>query len=430
MDYSDNIAIIGSGIAGMEASLMLSKAGKKVTLIEKLSLIGGKTIKNEETFPNLDCSTCLVAPIQQEILQDGNINVHTVSEVSKISGNAGNFKVEINKKARYVNLEACLGCGACYPVCPISQMNEWEENLAKKKAIYVPCSGSLPNVPVIDADKCLNLSGQEDCKKCEEACMFGAIDFTEKDEKIELKAGAILAATGYDLLDVSSMESLGYGKLPEVYTAMEFERLFAENGPTEGKLIMRDGETIPSSVAIIHCVGRSETNYCSNVCCTASSKHAHFIHHKLADAKVYNIYSDICLPDKTYQKFHQDVKENSSKFIYQSDKDKMKITKKQDKINIKYLDNKDETQDLKVDMVILANALIPAKGSDELAKVLGVKQDRFGFIEAQPFRVGSVNTSKTGIFVAGCIEGPKDIQNSVIQSEAAVAGILSLLKDK
>jgi len=422
---NDNVLIIGSGIAGMDASLMLSKAGKKVFLVEKLSLIGGKTIKNEESFPNLDCSTCLIAPIQQDILQDKNIEVMTVSTIQKVEGTAGNFKVKIFKKARYVNMQDCLGCGMCYPPCPVSQINEWEENLIEKKAIYVPTSGSLPNVPVIDADKCLRLNGTEECNKCAEACMFGAIDFTEKDEEIEVEVGNIIIATGSDNLDISEMKNLGYGKISGVYTALEFERLFASNGPTEGKLTLRDSEKSPESIAIIHCVGRDEVGYCSSVCCTYSSKHAHFLKHKLPNAKVYNFFSDICLPDKTYQKFYDKVNGHSTEFVYQADRNKMEITQKDDKIEVSYIDKKDAKNSVLVDMVILANAMVPANSSVELYKTLGIEKDKYGFVAAQTFRIGSVATSKPGIFVAGCAEGPKDIQSSVVQAEAAVAQIFS-----
>ncbi len=427
MNTSNNVLIIGSGVSGMEACIMLSKAGKKITLVEKLSLIGGKTIKNEETYPNMDCSTCLVAPIQQEILQDPNIDVLTLSTVEEVQGKSGNFKVKINKKARYVDLIACLGCGMCYPPCPVSLKNEWEENLIDKKAIYVPCSGALPNVPVIDAALCLKLNGSEECNKCAEACMFGAINFSETDQIIELNVGAILIATGYDMLDAGKLQNLGYGKFSGVYTSMEFERLFAANGPTEGKLVLRNLESIPQSIAIIHCVGRDLVGYCSNICCTASAKHAHFLHHKLPDANIYNFYTDICLPDKTYQKFHEDVKSHSSEYIYQKDREKMKIQETDNKLQISYLNNEGKDAAITVDMVILENALQPSRGTDQLAEALGVELDQFGFVEAQTFHIGSVVTSKNGIFVAGCIEGPKDIQNSVLQAEAAVAGIISSL---
>jgi len=428
MSFSNNVLIIGSGVAGMEACLMLSKAGKKVYLVEKLPIIGGKTIKNEETFPNLDCSTCLVAPIQQEILQDDNIEVLTLSRIEKVSGNSGNFQVSINKKARYVDLVDCLGCGMCYPVCPVELKNEWEENLMDKKAIYVPCSGSLPNVPTIDPEHCLHLTGKETCSKCVEACMFGAIDLKAKDELIEIEAAAIIVATGYDLMDIGSIDTLSYGKHPGIYTSLEFERLFASNGPTEGNLTLRGTDKAPESVAIIHCAGRSQAGYCSSVCCMYSSKHAHFVKHKLPEAKVYNFYNDICLPDKTYQKFHEKIKAESSQFILQSNRDKMVITEKDKKLLISYNNKLKKDDSLEVDMVILANAIKPSEDIAELSSVLGIQRDQFGFVASQAFRIGSVATSKAGIYVAGCAEGPKDLQSSVIQSEAAVAQILSIME--
>jgi len=428
MSVIENVLVIGSGVAGMEASLMLSKAGKKVYLVEKLPIIGGKTIKNEETYPNLDCSTCLVAPIQQEILQDGNIEVMTLSKVEKVSGSPGNFTVSINKKARYVDLVACLGCGMCYPVCPVVLKNEWEENLMERKAIYVPCSGSLPNVPMIDSEQCLKLSGKEACSKCMEACMFGAINFTDEDQLVEINVSAIIVAAGYDLMDISTDENLSYGKHPAVYTALEFERLFASNGPTEGNLTLRDSDKTPGSIAIIHCAGRTKAGYCSSVCCMYSSKHAHFIKHKLPEAKVYNFFNDICVPDKTYQKFHDKVKTSDSNFTYQSDRDSMKISGKGEKVLISYMNGKQESASLEVDMVILANAMQPAAGLGDLASTLNIDLDQHGFIAVQTFRIGSVATSKPGIYVAGCAEGPKDLQGSVVQAEAAVSQVMASME--
>ncbi len=423
----ENVLVIGAGVAGMEASLMLSKAGKKVYLVEKQLLIGGNTIKNEETFPNMDCSTCLVAPIQQDILQDPNVEVLTLSEVDKVSGEQGNFKVTIKKKARYINMEACLGCEMCYPVCPVELSNEWEGNLGIKHAVYVSTSGSLPNVPRIDPEHCLKLNGKDkNCNKCVEACMFAAIDFSEKDETLDIDVTGIIVAAGFGTFDAGKLENLGHGKFSAVYSSLEFERLFAKNGPTEGALTLRNSDKKPESVAIVHCVGREEVGYCSSVCCMSSFKHAHFIKHKLPDCKIYNIYTDVCLPDKSYQKYYENTKANNSQLLFQSDPKAMKITEKGGKLEVSYKNGKDTNDTLKVDMVILANSFQPPSDLEKLTKSLDIKRDSFGFIEAEPFNLGSVETSRPGIFVAGCVEGPKDVQSSFIQAEAAVAGVLTI----
>ena len=232
---NSDILIIGAGVAGIEASLMLSKSDRKVHLVEKTSYTGGTTIKFEEVFSNMECSTCMVAPIQQEILHDKNINLLTLAEVEDVKGSIGNITVKIHKKARYVDMENCIGCNACFEPCPVRLKNEFEEHLSERKAIYVPCAGTLPNVPMIDTEHCLRFNGK-DCQACQEACMFEAIDFNQKDEQIELKVGAIIVATGFSTYNVEQSPKYGYGKIDDVYTALEFERLYASNGPTEGKI--------------------------------------------------------------------------------------------------------------------------------------------------------------------------------------------------
>ncbi len=429
MNHSDRVLVIGAGIAGMEASLLLANAGKKVYLVEKLPLIGGNVIKNEESFPNLECSTCMVAPLQQDVLQNPNIEVMTLSTVEKVEGEVANFTITVNKKARYVSLTACIGCGACYDPCPVTLKNEWEENLSEKKAIYVPCPGSLPNVPAIDPEHCLQLTGKQKCSACVDACMFGAIDFSDKDKKVELHVGAIIVATGFELFDPSPLSNLGYGKFPGVYTSMEFERLFASNGPTSGEIVLRDGKSSPQSVAIIHCVGRGEQGYCSGVCCMSSFKYAHFLKHRLPDAKVYNFYSDICVPDKTYQKFFEKIKGEEAEFVFQSSPENITVSKNNDRLSITYEKEKGTKETLSLDMVILACALVPGKETYQLGEILGVELDDKGFFLTSKFQIGSVETSRPGIFVAGCAEGPKDIQNSVVQAEAAAGKVMNCLQE-
>jgi len=423
----DSVLIIGAGLAGMKAGLLLANAGKKVYLVEKLSLIGGMAIKDEESFPNFECSTCMVAPIQQDVLQNPHIETLTLSTVDAVEGSVGEFKVNIKKGARYVSMTDCIGCGMCYEPCPVSISNEWEEDLGEKKAIYVPTAGSLPNVPAIDPQHCTRLNGSDECNACAEACMFGAIKLDDRDEELVIEVGAIVVATGSGIYDVSGLEALGYGSFPGVYSPLEFERLFASNGPTEGELTIRDTETVPSKIAIVHCVGRKEVGYCSSVCCMYSLKFAHYLKHKLPDAVVTNIHSDICVHDKTYQKFYEGVSGADTEMRYCSSLTEVSVSGNGSDLKVSFPDGKGKEQAVEADMVILAAAMVPTEGSAALAGILGIELDGIGFIRSLSENIGSIETSREGIFVAGSAEGPKDIQTSVIQAEAAAGKVMALL---
>ena len=418
--YND-VLIIGAGIAGIEASLLLSKADRKVHLVEKTSYTGGTTIKFEEVFSNMECSTCMVAPRQQELLQDKNINLLTLAEVESVSGSSGNFTVKICEKARYVDMENCIGCDACFEPCPVSLDNEFEEGLSKRKAIYVPCAGALPNVPMIDTEHCLRFIDKKECTACQEACMFEAIDFTQKETQIELKVGAIIVATGFELFDPTQVARYGYNKLNDVYTSFEFERLYASNGPTGGTIILKNGDT-PKSAGIIHCVGRDEKEYCSSVCCMYSLKFNHYLKSKIPDIKLVEFYTDLCIPGKSHQKFYEEMKEKEVDMVRAS---KIEVAKKGKGIAVTYNNGDGEKDSRSVDMVILAPAIQPRHGASELAKTLGIHLDEYGFFKEERPEFSSVVTSKPGIFIAGCAHGPKNIQDSVSQATAAVGKILA-----
>ena len=419
--YSD-VLVIGAGIAGIEASLLLSKADRKVHLIEKTSYTGGTAIKFEEVFSNMECSTCMVAPRQQELLQDKNINLLTLAEVEDVKGSFGNFTVKIRKKARYVDMENCIGCNACFEPCPVSLKNEFEEGLNERKAIYVPCTGALPNVPMIDTEHCLRFKGK-DCKACQEACMFEAIDFKQKDEQLELKVGGIIAATGFKIFDPEQVPQYGYRKFDDVYTAVEFERLYASNGPTEGSIVLKNGKT-PKSAAIVHCVGRDKKGYCSSVCCMYSLKFNHYLKSKIPEIKISELYTDLCIPGKSHQKFYEKMKGTGTDLIRVQE---VKVDKQGKEKTIMY-NNGNKKDSLQADMVILASAIESKDDASDLAKILGISLDEYGFFKEEHSDVSSVTTSKPGVFIVGCAQGPKNIQDSVSQASAAVGKILSLSK--
>ncbi len=417
---NNDVLVIGAGITGIEAALLLAEAGKKVYLVEKTSMIGGNLVKYEEVFPNMECSTCMLAPKQQDLLQNANIELLTLATVESVDGTIGDYTAKIRVKAEYVSAVECIGCGACYEPCPVSVKNAFEENLTDRKAIFVPCPGALPNIPVIDAENCLRFAKGEECSLCQESCMFEAIDYTQEDRELELKVGAIIVATGFDMFEPSANPKFGGGKIDSVYTAMEFERLFASNGPTLGELTLRDGGT-PNKIAIIYDVGKETIGYCPEICSMYPLKFSHYIGHKIENAEIINLYSELNLPGKSYQAFYRDTLKPNIAFNRYED---IEIEANGSGASVVYKLNGHEEK-ITADMVILAPTLVPREGTSELAKLLGIELTQSGFMLSERESLSPVTTSKKGIYVAGCVEGPKDIASSVEQASAAVSKVMS-----
>jgi heterodisulfide reductase subunit A len=424
MTKNKNILVIGAGLAGIEASLLLAKAGRTVHLVEQQSYFGGASIKSEEVVPNMECATCMLAPKQSDILENKNIDLLTLSEVTAIQGEAGNFQVTIHKKARYVSLENCIGCGACFEPCPVESPNAFEENMIQRKAVYVVCAGALPNAPMIDMEQCLRSKGQN-CTACKEACMFDAILFDDKDETMTITVGAIIIATGYSLGDLGQFPEFGYKKLPGVYSAFEFERLRASNGPTSGTITLRDGRK-PGSIALIHCVGRAQKGYCSQCCCMYLAKFAHYAFDQIENVRIYELFQEISIPGKGNQKFFKEVIEKGVQQIRVSS---LSITGNDHDpgLKIAYTNGSAEASIIDVDMAILAPYMEPSPNTKALATVLGVDLDDHGFIKTGP--LDPVTTTRHGILAIGCAQKPQFMSGVTIQAHIAAGQALSLTED-
>ncbi|MBN1393430.1 MAG: CoB--CoM heterodisulfide reductase iron-sulfur subunit A family protein [Pirellulales bacterium] len=433
VDVNPATLVVGGGIAGIQATLELANAGYHVYLLEREPSIGGHMAQFDKTFPTLDCSACILTPRMMEVGQHENVTLLTYSELEEVQGSVGNFKVKIRKKARYVNEDLCNGCGICSEKCPTKVIDDaFEAGLGQRKAIYTPFPQAVPRTPVIDVDACRWFQ-QGKCGVCKKVCPAEAIDFEQKDQFVELEVGNIILATGWKMFDCSRLPQYGYGRLPNVYTSMEFERLCNAAGPTGGKIVLRDGKTEPETVAIIHCVGSRDVkcnSYCSNVCCMAALKFGHLVLEK-TDAEVYSFYIDIRTPHKDYEEFYQRLLGERMHFI------RGKVAEVTDAGRVPFENGKlivqcEDTllgrqRRVPVDMVVLMGALEPQSGAAELARICGISRGESGWYTERHPKLDPVATMTDGVFVAGVCQGPKDIPASVAQGAAAAARVQGMI---
>jgi heterodisulfide reductase subunit A len=428
--------VVGGGIAGIQAALEIADSGFPVYMVEREPSIGGHMAQFDKTFPTLDCAACILTPKMVAVGVHPHITLHTWSEVTQVDGYVGNFTVTVRKKARYINTDLCTGCGICQEKCPKKVVDDvFEVGLSQRKAVYTPFPQAVPNYPVIDAENCIYFDTGK-CKACEKFCPTGAIDFEQQDELIQLEVGNIILATGYDLFDATRIPQYGYGRLANVITSLEFERLCNASGPTNGHIVLRDGETVPQTVGIIHCVGSRDLNYnryCSVICCMQSLKFAHLVKEHTG-AKVYNFYIDMRTAFKDYDEFYQRVLDEGVNFIrgkVAEVTDAARTSEEEGKLIVQVYDTLfGKQRRFPVDMVILSAALEPRRDAKEVAHLFGISCSENGwFIEKHP-KLDPVATMTEGVFIAGCVQGPKDIPSSVAQGAAASARVLGRIQQK
>jgi heterodisulfide reductase subunit A len=426
--------VVGGGIAGITAALELANSGHHVYLVEREPSIGGHMAQWDKTFPTLDCAACILTPRMVEVGQHPDITLLTYSEVEAVEGYLGNFKITVRKKARYVIEDLCTGCAICEEKCPRKVIDDvFEAGLGYRKAIYRPFPQAVPKYPVIDVEHCTYYEKGK-CKACQILCPAGAIDFDQKDEILQIDVGNIILATGYTPFDPHRIPQYGYGRLANVFTSVEFERMVNASGPTAGRITLRDKVTTPKSVAIIHCVGSRDENYneyCSRVCCMYSLKFAHLVHERLPDAEVHELYIDIRAAGKRYEEFYHRVMKEGTNFIrgrVAEVTDAARTLEEEGKLIVQVYDTLFGVQRrIPVDMVILSVGVEPRHDAREIAQLFGLGCDNSNFfIERHP-KLDPVMTMVEGIFIAGACQGPMAIPETVAQAAAAAARVISVI---
>ena len=429
--------VIGGGIAGIQTALDIADAGFEVDIVEKEPTIGGKMAKLDKTFPTLDCAACILTPKMVDVAQHEKIRIFSYSEVSAVKGFVGNFDVTIKKKARYVKEDLCTGCGACTEKCPMKKVpNDFNLGMDNKRAIYIPFAQAVPKVATIDADYC-NMLKNGKCGVCAKVCTANAIDYSQKDEFIEEKYGAIVAATGFNPISMDKFDEFAYSQSKDVITSLEFERLMNAAGPSAGKLVRPSDGKHPHTLVFVQCVGsrcsscaEKGKEYCSKICCMYTAKHAMLTRDKYPDTDVYVFYIDVRTPGKNFDEFYRRAVEEYG--VHYIKGMVGKISPEGDKLVVQGSDLIANKQlKINADLVVLAAAIEPDKTARSLATMLTASMDTNDFFtEAHP-KLRPVESPTAGVFLSGACQGPKDIPETVSQAGAAAAKVIGLLaKDK
>lgn len=418
---SKPVLVIGGGIAGIQAAIDLGEMGIKVHLIESKPSIGGRMAQLDKTFPTNDCSICILAPKMAECFRHPNVTLHTFSDVKEVTGSSSDFSVRVLKRARFVKEHECIGCGDCAAKCPVRVPDEFDVELRSRAAIYQYFLQALPMVMTIDKDHCLYFT-RGVCRICEKICTREAIDFEQKDTEIDLNVGSIVVATGFDPFDPTGLSEYGYKRYRNVITALEYERFICASGPTGGHLLRPSDRKSAKEIAFLQCVGSRDIKnnpYCSTVCCMHATKEAILAREHDPNVQSYVFYMDMRAIGKGFQRYVTRAEEEYGiKYI------RGRVAKITEDLEgnpiIWYEETLTSTAErMKVDLAVLATSFIPHYGTEQLAKILGIQLDEYGFFKTDALT--PLSTTKPGIFICGCCGEPMDIPDSVAQASGAAA---------
>jgi heterodisulfide reductase subunit A2 len=425
------VMTVGGGIGGVQASLDLAESGFRVYLVEEKPCIGGVMAQLDKTFPTNDCSACIFSPKLQTLAQNPNIEILAYSQIQAIEGEAGNFRVKVRQKARFVDPEKCTSCGTCAQKCPTKVPNEYNFGHDKRKAIYKDYAQGIPSVYTIDTEHCRVFQGKK-CGVCKKVCPAGAIDYEQQDVMVELEVGAVILTPGYEPYQVAKISEYGYGRAPNVVTNLEMERILSASGPFEGVIQRPSDGAHPHKIAWIQCVGSRDSRkgmpHCSSVCCMASIKEAVIAREHDSSVEPTIFFMDIRAYGKDFDKYYERAKKEGGVRFIRSMVSRVVEDPITRDLEITFLDENNRLVTETFNMVVLAAGIKPAESSVQTAGVLGVTLDENKFCLTGSF--DPVQTSRPGIFVAGAFQAPKDIPQTVMEASAAAGVAVRTLADQ
>jgi heterodisulfide reductase subunit A len=418
---TQEVLVLGAGIAGIQASLDLANRGIKVHLVDKEPTIGGHMAVLNKTYPTLDCSICILGPKMAEAATHPNIVLYPYTELVDAEHTGKDWVLTLKKKATYVDWDKCTGCMQCTEKCPTRVVDDWSWGIAERRAIYMPFSQSVPRKCTIDADHCKMIT-EGKCGVCAKICPADAIDYDMKDELVKVQVGSVILATGFKEFDPSVVPELHFAENPNVITQMQFVRMMDSVGPFGGKLEMPSNGQKPENIVMIQCVGSRDERYswqCSSYCCMAAIKHAELA--KLEydpDIDITILARDIRAGGKGFEEFFVHARDEYDIHCIYREGD-LEVIPKDGKTIVNYIDPYGKSHSLTADLVVLSCAMTPSPGTEKIAEMFGVPLGELGFFEALDEKVALARTNVNGVYLAGTCHGPKDIPESVEQAGAA-----------
>ena len=424
-----SVLVVGGGIAGVQAALDLADSGFLVHLVERSPAIGGAMSQLDKTFPTNDCSACILSPKLVECGRHLNIELITLGEVRSLEGEPGNFRAQVVQHPRYVDPERCIACGTCAEKCPKRVDDPFNFGLGQRKAIYLRYPQAVPLKYAIDPRHCIRLNKPGKCGFCEKVCPAGAIRFDDGPKVRELEVGSVILAPGFRPFDPSGLDFTGYGRLPDVVTSMEFERLLSPSGPTGGHLVRPSDGKEPRRIAWLQCVGSRDINrachgYCSSVCCMYAMKQAIIAReHAGAGLETTIFFMDMRAHGKGFERYYLKAREEGISF--QRARVHSVIPTGEGRLALRYGDAQGEVVEEPFDMVVLSVGLEMDPENVELLHRIGADTTADGFLSVTSLE--PLSTTRPGVFVCGAASGPKDIPQSVMEASGAAAEAQALL---
>ena len=425
--------VVGGGIAGMQTAVDLADFGFEVSLIEKEPFLGGLAAQAGRFFPTDDCAICIQSPSsdiktithtsRKCVYRSGfteipNLNILTNSRVVAVEGVPGNYKVTVEKTPRYVDEDKCVQCDLCTAVCPVEVPDEHNAGLRTRKAIYINIPHVHPPTYVIDGNVCKF----HDCAKCVDICPTKAVDLDQRSEKVTMKVGSIIVATGFKEFNSSAIKEYHYGEYPDVVTNLELARMIDGFGPTGGVVVRPSNMKPAKKIVMIQCVGSRDQRYkpyCSSICCMISIKHATLIKSAYPNSDITICYIDIRTTGREHEYYYEKAREMGIKFVkgrpteILRDPEKGKlIVDVEDALLNRFLE-------LEADLVVLAPAMIPADGAKKLAEIIGIETEEDGFFKEYNAKLRPTETKLKGVYIAGGATFPKDAPTTSLHAHSA-----------